>query len=341
MHKFKLYELDLSRKGFDAVRLTERSRPEPGHGEVLLRIHAVSLNFRDLLIINHLYPVASGAKGLIPCSDGAGEVVAVGEGATRFRKGDRVAGAFFQGWIDGTLTYPAIATSLGGAVSGMLAEYVVLREQGLVPVPDALSFEEACTLPCAGVTAWHALVETGKLTAGQSVLVLGTGGVSIFGLQIGKAMGARVIVTSSSDDKLEYARAMGADGLINYRKTPDWDQEVLRLTEGAGVDHILEVGGAGTLPKSLQSAALHGQVNIIGVLTGLTNNIDFLPVLAKNLRLQGIFVGSRAMLESLMDAVGTNSIRPVIDKIFPFEEAVEAYRHLASAQHIGKVLIRL
>jgi NADPH:quinone reductase-like Zn-dependent oxidoreductase len=301
----------------------------------------VSLNFRDLLIVNHLYPVATGAKDLIPCSDGAGEVVAVGEGVSRFRNGDRVVGSFFQGWIDGPLSYSEIGTSLGGAVNGVLAEYVVLNEQGLVAIPDSLSVEDACTLPCAGVTAWHALVETGALTAGQSVLVLGTGGVSMFGLQIGKAMGARVIVTSSSDDKLEYARAMGADGLINYRKTPDWDREVLRLTEGAGVDHVVEVGGAGTLPKSLQAAGLHSQVDIIGVLTGLTNNIDFLPVMAKNLRVQGILVGSRAMLERLIDAVGPNGIRPVIDKVFPFGEAVEAYRHLASAQHIGKVLVKL
>jgi NADPH:quinone reductase-like Zn-dependent oxidoreductase len=314
--------------------------PAPGHGEVLLRPHAWSLNYRDLLIVNGLYPVATGGKGLIPVCDAAGEVAEVGSGVTRLRKGDRVATSFFQGWIDGPLTYPAMGTALGGAIDGVLAEYRALSEHGLAKIPDGMSYEAAATLPCAGVTAWHALMESGKLQSGQAVLVLGTGGVSIIGLQLAKARGARVIVTSSSDEKLSRARALGADGLVNYKKVPEWGEEVLKLTSGAGVDHVLETGGAGTFAKSMQALAIHGQVNIIGVLTGLQNNLDLGPVLVKTARVQGIYVGSRAMLERLIQEVSSRRIAPVIDKVFPFDQAVEAYKYLAAAQHFGKVVIR-
>jgi NADPH:quinone reductase-like Zn-dependent oxidoreductase len=334
----KSYELDLTKKGFDAIVSAERPQPAPGPGEVLVHLHAWSLNFRDLLIINHQYPVASGAHRLVPVSDGAGEVVEVGKDVTRFRKGDRVMTSFFQGWIDGPLTFPAINTSLGGAIDGVLAEYAALSEQGLVRVPDSLSYEEAATLPCAGVTAWHALVESGGIREGQSVLLLGTGGVSLFGLQIAKLFGAKAFITSSSDEKL--TRVPGADGMINYKRRPDWEKDVLELTGGAGVDHILEVGGTGTLQKSIQSVALHGQINIIGVLTGLKGDIDFLPVLAKCARLQGIFVGSRVMLERFAAAVEEHKILPVIDRVFGFDQAVDAYRHLAGGQHFGKVVIK-
>lgn len=312
----KVYELDLSNKGFDAIRIKERAHPQAGPGQVLIRMHAFSLNFRDLLIVNHLYPVATGSHSLVPVSDGAGEVVDAGKGVTRFSKGDRVMGSFFQGWIDGPLTYPAMNTSLGGAVDGVLAEYVVLSEEGVVTIPEGLSYEEAATLPCAGVTAWHALVESGKITEGQSVLLLGTGGVSIFGLQIAKAFGAKAFITSSSDEKL--TRVPGADGMINYKSRPDWEKDVLELTGGAGADHILETSGAGTLQKSLQSVAIHGQINI-----------------------KGIFVGSRAMLERFASFVEEHRIKPVIDRVFGFDQAIDAYKYLAEAQHFGKVVIKV
>ncbi len=335
----KAYELDLSKKGFGAIHAVERRQPEPGPGQVLIRMHAWSLNFRDLLIIDHLYPVAANVLTLTPLSDGAGEVAGVGAGVTRFRVGDPVIGSFFQGWIDGPLTYPAMGTSLGGAIEGLLAEYVVLSEEGLVKVPQGLSHEEAATLPCAGVTAWHALVESGGIKPGQSVLLLGTGGVSIFGLQIAKAFGAKAFITSSSDEKL--TRVPGADGMINHKRRQDWEKEVLELTGGAGVDHVLEVAGVGTLQKSLQSVAIHGQVNIIGVLTGpLIGKVDLTPMLVKTARLQGIFVGSRVMLERLCAFVVEKRVIPVVDRVFGFDQAVDAYRYLASAQHFGKVVIK-
>ena len=334
------YQLELSKRGIEATERVERPMPEAHAGQVLIRWDAWSLNYRDLLIVNGLYPVATGVQGLIPVCDGAGEIVEVGPGVTRFAKGDRVVTSFFQGWIDGPLTYPAMGTALGGAIDGVLAEYCALSEQGLVKIPESLSYEAAATLPCAGVTAWHALIESGKLQPGQTVLTLGTGGVSIAALQIAKARGASVIITSSSDDKLARARSLGADVGINYAKTPDWEEEVLRVTAGAGVDHVLETGGAGTFPKSMKALAIHGQVNIIGVLTGLRNDLDLGPVLVKTARVQGIFVGSRAMLERLIAEVADKRISPVIDKVFPFDQAVEAFRYLSSAQHFGKVVIR-
>ena len=301
-------------------------------------MQAWSLNYRDLLIINHQYPVAAGAHRLVPVSDGAGEVVDIGANVTRFRKGDRVMTSFFQGWTDGPLTFPAINTSLGGAIDGVLSEYVALSEEGLVRMPESLSYEEASTLPCAGVTAWHALVESGGIREGQSVLLLGTGGVSVFGLQIAKLFGAKAFITSSSDEKL--TRVPGADGLINYKRRTEWQKDVLELTGGAGVNHVLEVGGTGTLQKSIQCVALHGQINIIGVLTGLKGDIDFVPVLAKCARLQGIFVGSRSMLERLATAVDEHKVLPVIDKVFGFDQAVDAYKHLADGRHFGKVVVK-
>ena len=336
----RAHELDLTKRGPQAVTRVERPMPKPGPSEVLVQLRAWSLNYRDLLIVNGLYPVATGATGLIPVCDGAGDVVDVGEGVTRLRKGDRVVTSFFQGWVDGPLTYQAMGTALGGAIDGVLAEYRALSEHGLVKFPDSLAYEAAATLPCAGVTAWHALIESGKLSSGQTVLVLGTGGVSIFGLQIAKARGARVIVTSSSDEKLARAKSLGADTLINYKTTPQWGDAVLQHTGGAGAHHVLETGGAGTFAQSLQALAIHGQINIIGVLTGLQGNVDFGPVLVKTARVQGIYVGSRAMLERLVQEVVSRRIEPAIDKVFPFDQAVQAYDYLAAARHFGKVVIR-
>jgi NADPH:quinone reductase-like Zn-dependent oxidoreductase len=337
----RAYVLDLSKRGIDAVQQAELPMPKPAVGEVLIRLQAWSLNYRDLLIVNGMYPVATGAKNLIPVCDGAGEVVEVADGVTRFKKGDRVVTTFFQGWIDGPLTYPAMGTALGGAIDGVLAEYRALSQHGLVKIPDNMTYEHAATLPCAGVTAWHALIETGHLRAGQTVLALGTGGVSIIGLQLAKARQARVIITSSSDEKLQRAKSLGADGGVNYKKTAEWGEAVLELTAGAGADHVLETGGAGTLPKSLQALAIHGQVNIIGVLTGLRNDIDMGPVLVKTARVQGIYVGSRAMLERLVEEAAGKNITPVIDKVFPFDQTAEAYRYLEKAQHFGKIVIRI
>jgi NADPH:quinone reductase-like Zn-dependent oxidoreductase len=338
----RLYQLDLERRSIEGLAMTERPTPRPGPGEVLIRMHAFSLNFRDLLIAKGLYPVSVTTTHLVPVSDGSGEVVEVGSGVTRCKPGDRIVTSFFQGWIDGPLSYPMMGTSLGGGIEGVFAEYVSLSQDGIVRIPDSLSYEEAATLPCAAVTAWNALIETGHLKAGQSVLLQGTGGVSIFALQLAHALGARVIITSSSDQKLAKAQSLGAEGLINYKTHPSWEKNALELTGGLGVDHLVELGGSGTLAASLQALGIHGQLSIIGVLTGgIQANIDFLPVLIRSARLQGIFVGSRKMLERVIDAVVEHRIKPVIDRVFPFDDALAAYRLMESGGHFGKITLRI
>lgn len=322
----------------DALRLVERPQPKPGPGQALVRVRANSLNYRDLV-------VASGGYGrhvklpLIPVSDGAGEVVEVGAGVTRVQPGSRVAAIFMQSWLAGGLTEESAKSALGGAMDGMLAEYVVLDEDGLVPIPEHLSYAEAATLPCAAVTAWNALVVEGGMRAGESVLVLGTGGVSIFALQFARLHGARVIATSSSDDKLARAIALGASDGINYRQTPEWSKRVLELTGGAGVDHVVEVGGAGTLPQSFRAVRFGGRISLIGVLSEPGAQVDPRPLLMKGVRLQGIYVGSREMFASMNRAVALSGLRPVIDRVFPFVEAAEAYRYMKAAGHFGKIVI--
>ncbi len=275
----------------------------------------------------------------VPLSDGAGEVVEVGPGVTRFRVGDRVAGCFMPGWESGPPTDLAGKSALGAGGLGMLAERVVLPEGGVVRIPDHLSFEEAATLPCAAVTAWNALFEGDgtRVKAGDTVLVQGTGGVSIFALQFARLAGARVIATSSSDAKLDRVRAMGASDGINYKTTPDWDVAVPNLTDGQGVDHVVEVGGPGTLPRSIKSVRVGGQVALIGILTG--GEISPFPLIMKSIRLQGIFVGSRLMFESMNRAITSHQLKPVIDRVFPFDQAAEAYQHQLSGAHFGKVVI--
>lgn len=327
--------------GLDALRQTEMDEPRMGPYDVVVEMQAWSLNYRDLGMPHGGYLRNDKIKTdppLIPLSDGAGEVVAVGDAVTRWRVGDRVMPIFFQTWLGGELTDEQIGSALGGAIDGVLAQRVCLREDGLVRVPDRLSFEEAATLPCAAVTAWQAL-NLGHLTAGQSVLLLGTGGVSIFALQLAKSHGAHIIITSSSDDKLDRARELGADVLINYKTHPDWEKEVLTATDGIGVDHVVEVGGAGTLEKSLASARVSGRVSLIGVLSRPDQNPSPMPVLFKRLTVQGIYVGSRDMFEAMNRAIEVNNLRPVIDRTFAFDDARAAYDYLQSGQHFGKVVI--
>ncbi|HXG64099.1 MAG TPA: NAD(P)-dependent alcohol dehydrogenase [Blastocatellia bacterium] len=326
--------------GLDSLALVERPEPTPGPGEALIRVRATSLNYRDLLTVEGRYNPKQPLP-LVPLSDGVGEVVAVGEGVTRVKVGDRVAANFSQGWIAGEPTRDKLRASLGGPLDGMLVEYRALREEGLVHVPEHLSDEEAASLPCAAVTAWHALIVQGNLKAGATVLVQGTGGVSLFALQFAVMAGARVIVTSSSDEKLERARALGASDGINYKTTPDWDKAARDLTGGVGVDHIVEVGGAGTFAKSLRAIRIGGHISVIGNLAGNTGDLSLIPILMQNLRVQGVLVGSREMFEAMNRAIALHKMKPVVDKVFPMEEARAAFEHMAAGAHFGKIAVRL
>ena len=324
--------------GADALKLTELAESQPAPGQVLVRVRATSLNYRDLM-------VASGRYGpgvpmpLVPISDGAGEIAAVGAGVTKWKTGDRVAGTFFQNWQTGPVRREAFESALGGSINGMLAQFVALSADGVIAIPPHLSFEEAATLPCAALTAWHALVTDGKISAGQTVLVLGTGGVSIFALQFAKMHGARVIITSSSDAKLARAKALGADDTINYKTTPDWEKEVFRLTDKAGADHIVEVGGTDTFPRSLRAVAMGGTISVIGGVSGFTSEVALRDILGKSALIRGIFVGSRDMFAAMNRAIALHRLKPVIDRVFPFFEAPAAYRHQESGAHFGKVVI--
>lgn len=322
--------------------LTQVQRPviEPAAHEVQIRVHAVSLNFRDLMVVDGGYLESSDVP-IVPCSDGAGEVVAVGSEVTRFQVGDRVAATFFPKWIDGQPTPYNTVDPLGAGVDGMLADMVIAHEDSLVAIPDHLDYNEAATLPCAAVTAWNALLEAGGLRAGDSVLLLGTGGVSIWALQIAKAAGIKTIITSSSDAKLERARELGASETINYSKTPEWQDEVLHLTDGQGVDLVLEVGGQGTLTRSIACARMGGTVAIIGGVSGFGGDINPFALISGAKRLAGIFVGSRRMFEDLNRFLDITGLQPVIDRVFPFAQAAEAYRHLESGNHLGKVVIEV
>lgn len=322
----------------DGLAAAERPMPKPSARQVLVKVRACSLNFRDLAILlgKYRYPNKSD---LVPLSDGAGEVVEIGESAARVKVGDRVASCFFQRWPGGRADPDTQASALGGALDGMLTEYAVLEEDGVVRLPDHLSFEEGATLPCAALTAWHALVEHGKIVPGNRVLVQGTGGVSIFALQLAKLAGAEIAIISSSDDKLARAKTMGATHLVNYRTSPDWDKAVLEKVAG-GVDQVVEVGGAGTLARSVSALRVGGCISLIGVLAGPG---EFNPgtLLPKRANLQGISVGSRQMFEAMNRAIGVHGLRPVIDKVFPFADARAAYAHLQSGAHFGKVVIAI
>jgi NADPH:quinone reductase-like Zn-dependent oxidoreductase len=334
----KAYELRAS-FGIDSVVPVDRPEPRPGQRQVVVRMKAFSLNYRDLLVIKGLYNPKLRLP-LVPLSDGAGVVEAVGDGVTRVKVGDRVAGIFMQQWLAGSVTEAMARSALGGAIDGALAERVLFDEDGVVRVPDHLTDEEAATLPCAAVTAWHALVAEGGIRAGDTVLTQGTGGVSLFALQIAGMHGARVIITSSSDAKLERARQLGASEGINYKTTPDWERRARELTGGVGVDHVVEVGGANTLGRSLKAVRMGGRISLIGVLAGAQGEVSPLPAVMKNVRIQGIFVGSRAMFEDMNRAVALNNLHPVIDRVFGFDEVREALRYMESAAHFGKICIR-
>ena len=325
--------------GFDDLTLAEADTPKPGHGQVLVRMRAASLNFRDLSVASGKYMMSKLPPDLVPLSDGAGEVVELGAGVTRVRVGDRVAGIFMQSWLGGEMEPAHGASALGGAIDGVLAEYKLFDAQGLVHVPAHLSFEQAATLPCAAVTAWNALFGLRKLIPGQSVLVLGTGGVSIFALQFARAAGARVIATSSSDEKLERARALGASDGINYRTAPEWQDAVRALTDGRGVDHVVEVGGPGTIERSVRATRNGGTVTLIGVLTRGT--LDPLAVFTSGAIVRPIYVGSRQMFEAMNAAIALHRIEPVVDRVFAFEETRDAYRYLKGATHVGKVVVAI
>jgi NADPH:quinone reductase-like Zn-dependent oxidoreductase len=326
--------------GIDNLRAAERPTPEPGPGELLVRLGAASFNFRDLMTIKGTYNPKQPLP-LIPCSDGAGTVAATGKGVTRFGVGDRVTGCFAQHWIAGEPTSESRGSTLGGPLDGTLAEYAVWKEGGAVATPAHLSDEEASTLPCAAVTAWNALVAKGGCKPGDVVVVQGTGGVSVFALQFAKLCGARVIATSSSDEKLERARALGADAGINYRAVPDWSKAVKDLTEGQGANHIVEVGGAGTLAASLGCVALGGTISVIGVLSGTAAQVDVRAMLMKGARIQGVFVGPRSCFEAMNRAISLHDLHPAVGSLFPFAEAVEGLRLMEAGAHFGKVVVKI
>lgn len=335
----KAYEVE--QFGIDNLSIAEREDPSPGANEVLVRINAVSLNYRDLMVVTGTYNPRMKLPA-IPFSDGAGEIAAVGSGVAKWKAGDRVMPIFAQRWFDGDSSEEKRRTSLGAGAQwdGVLREFAAFDQESVVRIPEHLSYEEAAALPCAALTAWHALVYSGKIKPGDTVLTIGTGGVSIFAVQFAKMAGARVFATSGSDEKIERLMELGVDAAVNYREREDWDAAALDFTEREGVDHVVEVGGAETLPRSINAARIGGHIAMIGALTG---GAGFNPVMAfmKALRLQGIFVGSRRMFEDMNKAVSANQLRPVIDRVFAFDEAAQALRHMERGSHFGKIVVRV
>jgi len=313
--------------------------PTPGPGQVLVRVQACCLNYRDLMMVRGEYNPRQPLP-LIPLSDGVGEIVAVGPGV-ELAVGTRVASLFAQGWQAGDIPADVAQHTLGGPVSGMLADHVVLRADGVIEVPKYLSNTEAATLPCAALTAWSALVTHANIHAGETVLIQGTGGVSLFALQIATSLGARVIATSSTEDKLARVQKMGAWQTINYREEPKWGALARKLTGGRGVDHVVEIGGAGTLEQSLQALRPGGSLSMIGILSGISSSVNVIPILMNQLRIQGIFVGHRAGFEAMNRALEHHQIHPVVDRVFSFADAPAAFEHFAERRHFGKVCIAM
>lgn len=327
--------------GIDNLALVEQEIPKPRPNEVLVKFHAASLNYRDMMVVSGTYNPRMKLPA-VPFSDGAGEAVAIGSAVTKWNVGDRVMPIFAQGWIDGEPSEEKRRTSLGAGAQwqGVLREYGAFNEEGLVRIPEHLNYEEAAALPCAAITAWHALAVSGQLKAGETVLTLGTGGVSIFAMQFAKLFGARVISTSSSDEKLVRLKELGADEVINYKTREDWDSAVLELTGKRGVDHVVEVGGAGTLARSINAVRVGGHIALIGALEA-AGDFSYLPIFMKSIRVQGIFTGSRAMFEEMNRAIELAKLKPVIDKVFPFDEVREALKYMEDGSHFGKIVIRI
>lgn len=332
----------LVRSGAQGFKLQQTDAPVrmPGPHEVLVRVRATSLNRRDVYVIKGQYPMGP-RDSLVPLSDGAGDVVAVGSAVTRFKLGDRVAANFFQNWVSGRPPADVAASALGGSLDGMLTHYITLNEQGLVMLPPDLSYEEGATLPCAAVTAWNGLVTRGRMQPGDYVLLEGTGGVSMFGLQFALAAGAKPIVTSSSDTKLERVKALGAFGTVNYKTTPDWDKPVLSLTGGLGVQEVLEVGGKDSLPHALASLAPGGNIALIGGLGGFGGEVPSVTLLDRNSSVSGIYVGSRENFEAMNAFIAQHQLKPIIDQVFEFKDAPAAYALMESDKFSGKIVIRL
>ncbi|MBO6949882.1 MAG: NAD(P)-dependent alcohol dehydrogenase [Rhodospirillales bacterium] len=327
-------------EGPDSLKAADRPVPEPGPAEVLVKIGAASLNYRDLLISKGGYRKRQKQKDLVPLSDGAGTVEAVGPGVEEFRIGDRVTACFFHEWAAGTATEHALETDSGRSRDGMLQEYRVIPVSGLVHTPRNLTDAEAASLTCAGITAWSAIVRLGRAEPGDTILTQGTGGVSLFALQFAKMNGCRVAITSSSDEKLERAKSLGADHGINYSKTEDWGQSAKDWAAGDGVDNVIELGGTETMKQSLIAVRPGGTLSLIGVLSGATTGNVLLPfIVSRDVRLQGVTVGPKDAMQQMCKAIEAADMKPVIDKVFPFEDAAEAYRYLASGAHFGKVCV--
>ncbi len=322
--------------GLDGLTLKTHEEPKPGLREVLVRVRANSLNFRELSVLRGTYPLPVKAD-VVMGADGAGEVVALGEGVTRLKKGDRVAAAMFPRWMDGPFSLEN-APQLGGSLDGMMTEFVVLSEDAFVRLPEHLSFEEGATLPCAAVTAWNALTGSRRLQAGDTVLTLGSGSVSLFALQLGKMLGARVICTTSSDEKARRLKSMGADAVVNYRTTPDWDVTVRELTSGRGVDQVIDIGG-GTLEKSIKSVAWEGEVEYVGRLDGKNSTLDLNLLYRSISKLRVVAAGNKAQFLALNRAISVAGLKPVIDRVFSFDEVPAAFRYYESTQPFGKVVI--
>jgi NADPH:quinone reductase-like Zn-dependent oxidoreductase len=323
-----------------SMKKVEVPVPQPGAHQVLIRVHATSLNRRDIFVLQGQYPVGP-RQVIVPLSDGAGEVVALGSAVTRFHVGDRVAGTFFQDWISGRAPANFAQGALGGFIDGMLSQFVALDESGVVKIPATLSYEEAATLPCAGVTAWNGLFTRGRMQPGDYVLLEGTGGVSLLGLSLAIADGAKPIITSSHDEKLARAKALGAIGGVNYVTTPDWEKPVRALTGGAGVQQILEVGGKDTLSHALATLGSGGHVALIGGLSGFGGNVPAMALLNANITASGIYVGSRADFEALNAFIDVHHVKPVIDKVYEFDDAAAAFAALEKGESFGKTVIRV
>lgn len=327
--------------GLDAIKVVDLPDPKPGPGQVLVRMKAVSLNYRDLLMVNGMYGrgPASTTDVITPFSDGCGVVEAVGEGVTRFKAGDRVATLFFQGWVSGPPTLEKLVTALGFPIPGAGSELQTFTEEGLSKVPDFLTDHQVATLPCAALTAWRGLFVDARLEPGDTVVLQGTGGVSIFGLQFAHAAGLRTVITSSSDEKLERAKALGADHVVNYRTTPGWSGPVRAATNGRGADFIMEVGGGGTIQESMKAIKIGGHIAIIGVVAGAGEPFNPAALIGNSAKLQGLSVGSRDMFEAMGRMIDLRKIAPVVDKVFPFTEAKAAFAAMAGGEHFGKIVL--